>query len=210
MRKNEFFKENWQFFFNIYIFLNISGFVVWQTLKTYKEGKLDFIEISFTVQNIVMLAFILLRRKHISINKNVFEQLIALFAFFSGLLFIGQQSTGGVLAGSISKYIILVSNILGIITLLNLGKSFGILIALRKIKTGGLYSVIRHPMYFTDILIRIGFVISHTGLFTITVLIISSSAYVYRAYLEEKFLKQDKEYGIYIKKVKYRFLPYIY
>lgn len=201
---------NWQFFFNIYIFLNIAGFAGWQTYSTWKAGLLDFVEISFAAQNVIMLAFILIRRKHKAVNLNFSHQLVALFAFFSGLLFIGINKTGGEVATEISSGIIFVSNILGAVTLLNLGRSFGILIALRKVKTGGLYSFVRHPMYGTDIMLRIGFLISHFTPFTIFLFTFSTGAYIYRAILEERFLKQDPEYKIYMEKVKYRFIPFVF
>ena len=102
------------------------------------------------------------------------------------------------------------SNTLGAITLLNLGRSFGILIAYREVKSGGLYSIVRHPMYGTDILLRIGFVISHFSWLTIFILVASSGCYVYRAILEERFLSKQPDYAEYMKKVKYRFIPYIF
>jgi len=206
----KFIKHNWQMLLNIYIFINIAGYGVWQGVKTFEEGRLDFVELSFIAQNIVMLTFILIRHKHHSVNSNIFHQIVALFAFFSGLLFIGQEPSGGILANSVSSIIIFISNILGIITLLNLGKSFGILIALRKVKTGGLYSVVRHPMYGTDILLRIGFLVSHFNSLTVILFLISSGAYVTRAIFEENFLLKDPKYREYVKKVKYRFIPLVF
>lgn len=205
-----FLKKRWQFFFNIYIFINIAGFVGWRTYSTWKNGQLDFIDISFATQNLVMLTLILIRREHRTVNSNLFHQMIALFAFFSGLLFVGQEQTGGETANILSSVVTALSNILGIVTLFNLGRSFGILIALRKVKTGGLYSFVRHPMYGTDIMLRIGFMISHFNPLTLFLFIISTGAYVYRAILEERFLKQDIEYAEYMKKVKYRFIPFIF
>lgn len=122
----------------------------------------------------------------------------------------GQEPSDGEVANDISSWVIFFANILGAFALLNLGRSFGILIALRKIKTGGVYSIVRHPMYGADILLRIGFVISHFNAFTVLLFIVSTGAYVMRAIYEEKFLCQEPEYREYMKNVKYRFIPYIY
>jgi protein-S-isoprenylcysteine O-methyltransferase Ste14 len=100
--------------------------------------------------------------------------------------------------------------VLGAVCLLNLGRSFGILIALREVKTGGLYSVVRHPMYGTDILLRIGFLVSHLNWRTAAVFVLSTACYVYRAFLEERFLSQGAEYREYVRRVPYRFLPRVY
>ena len=94
--------------------------------------------------------------------------------------------------------------------LLNLGRSFGILIAYREVKSRGLYGIIRHPMYATDILLRIGFTINHCTPFTVIAFIASTGCYVYRAILEERFLIQQPEYREYMHRVKYRFIPFVF
>jgi protein-S-isoprenylcysteine O-methyltransferase Ste14 len=205
-----FFKNNRHTILNIYLALNISGWIGWHLYKHNNAGTLDFVEVSFAIHNLVILAVILFRRAHKTFNKNIFNQSIAAFAFFSGLAFMGQPASGDPILISVSKYVVFAANIIGIITLINLGRSFGILIACREIKTGGLYSIVRHPMYFTDILLRVGFLISHFNWFTSSMFIVSVAAYAYRAILEERFLIQQQEYQLYKEKVKYRFIPYIF
>ena len=202
--------KNWQLWVNIYIFINLALYGLWSGYNTWLEDQLDFVEVSFMVQNILMLGFILIRIEHKSLNKNVFHQVVALFAFFSGVAFMGQEPSGGEVANAVSSWVIFFANILGAVALLNLGKSFGILIALRKVKTGGVYGIVRHPMYGADILLRIGFVISHFNTFTVLLFIVSAGAYVARASYEEKFLSQEPEYREYMKNVRYRFIPYVY
>lgn len=206
----EFAKNNWQLLLNVYIFLNLAGYGVWRGYAVWQHGQFGFTDISFAAQNMVMLAVILLRREHRAVNTNIFHQAVALFAFFSGLLFIGQEPSGGALANAVSSGIVFAANLLGLATLLNIGRSFGILIALRTVKTNGLYRLVRHPMYGTDILLRIGFLVGHCNLFTIFLFIISTGAYVARAMLEEKFLLQDEAYQEYVSRVKYRFIPFIF
>jgi protein-S-isoprenylcysteine O-methyltransferase Ste14 len=203
-------RNNWQLLLDIYLFLNFLGWSLWNIYKIIQENRLDFIEIPFIVQNFILTTVILIRRPFKSMDKSVFNQTIASVAFFSGVFFMGQPETSDKILLNLSSVIVGISVILGIITLLNLGRSFGILIAYRKIKTNGLYSVVRHPMYGTDILLRIGFVISHLNVFTIVVFILSTSCYVYRAMLEERFLKLQPEYSEYMNKVKYRFIPLIF
>lgn len=195
--------------FNIYLFLTFAGLSAYHTYNAYIAGNLDFVEISFALQSLIFVTVILIRKPHQDIEKNVFNQMIALIAFYSAIAFIGQPQTGNEIENQISKIIIFAANILGVITLLNLGRSFGILIAFREIKTGGLYSVVRHPMYGTDILLRIGFIISHFNNFTIIIFIITLACYIYRARSEEIFLSQQSEYKDYMKKVRFMFIPYI-
>lgn len=206
----QFIKRNRQLLFNVYLAANVAGWIVWQTYNMYIEGRLDYIEISFALQNLIMMTFILIRKQHRGVDPSPFNQLVALAAFCSGLAFMGQAATVETSLIAVSRGVIFISNILGVVTLLNLGRSFGILIALREVKTGGLYSVVRHPMYGTDILLRIGFLISHFNYFTAVVFILSTGCYLYRAVLEERFLSREEAYRDYMKKVKYRFLPWIF
>ena len=206
----EFLKKHRQHIFNIYLAINFTGWAGYNLYQSIITGNLDYVEISFTAQTLLMIILILIRWEHRGIDKNILNQTVALIAFFSGAAFMGQPDSGGPIAKSISGIIVFIANVIGIITMLNLGRSFGIIIAVRKIKTGGLYSVVRHPMYGMDILLRIGFIISHLNWFTSHVFLISTALYVYRAILEEKFLVVRPEYREYMRQVKYRFIPYVF
>jgi len=185
------------------------GWTTWQAYSAITEHRFDFIEASFFIQNLVLTSLFLIRSPQKAIDKNLFHQIIALVAFFSGAFFMGNTQTSNPMLKDCSMAMILLSNILGVLTLFNLGKSFGILISYRKIQTKGLYSLVRHPMYVTDILLRIGFLISHFNLYTAIIFVVSTTCYVYRAILEERFLCKEAGYSEYMQKVKYRFIPYI-
>jgi protein-S-isoprenylcysteine O-methyltransferase Ste14 len=205
-----FFIKNRHLLFNSYLFINILGWSAYQSYNEGTEGRFNFTEIIFAIHNVTLCAFILLRRNHLSIDKSITHQAVAIVAFFSGLTMMGQAPTGGETAKHLSEILVLLSYILGIVTLFNLGRSFGILIAFRGIRTSGLYSLIRHPMYFTDIMVRVGFLVYHWNTFTVSMCILSSGCYVYRAILEERFLRSQPGYRDYMERVRYRFIPYIF
>lgn len=193
---------------NAYLFANIIGFVGWQGFSLYRAGRLDFIELAFIAHNLVFAGVVLARREPVAIDRNAWHQLIALVAFFSGIAFMGQPATENTLALQVSRGLMLLFSLFGIATLLNLGKSFGILIACRVIKTGGLYRLVRHPMYATDILLRIAYLVSHCNVLTSVLFLLSTACYVYRAMLEERFLlTQAGDYRAYMAQVRYRFIP---
>jgi protein-S-isoprenylcysteine O-methyltransferase Ste14 len=188
-------------------------FFIWcsvQLYNTWAEGRLDFIEISFGIQNVVLGFLFLVRTKHRLFDENILDQSVAALAFLSGAAFLGQPATASGSALMLARAVIVASNVLGLVTLLNLGRSFGVFIAFREIRTTGLYAIVRHPMYLTDILLRIGYLISHFTPFVVTAFILSSACYVYRALLEERFLSNRPEYVEYLRRVKHRFIPYVY
>lgn len=181
-----------------------------QWLESADWSKMTLADWAFAAQTMLMISLVLLRRKHAAINRNPWQQLVALVAFCSGVLFIGEETAPAGVRLAVSTVIILLASLLAILSLLNLGRSFGILIALRKVKTGGVYGVVRHPMYASDILLRVGYIVSHLSLFTLGLFAVSTGAYVYRALLEERFLEREPEYRQYEEKVPYRFIPGIW
>lgn len=197
--------------FNLALFLLFAATLVFENRKVWLAGRLGFVEISFAVQNAVMVALILLRRPHRAISTNPLHQALALAAFLSGALFAGAPASGGPGAALASTVITLAANVLGLATLLNLGRSFGILIALRRVETRFLYAIVRHPMYGTDILLRVGFLVSHLSLYTALLFLLSSGCYVIRAILEERFLAaSDPAYQEYMRRTRWRFIPFLF
>ena len=206
----EFFRRHRQTLISWIVFLGIGRWLVVTALDWYRKGELwDIVEITFLGHMALLLAFIVIRTRHVGIDRTIFHQAVAVVAFFSGLAFLGPKTTdaGLILSARIVAFVALV---LGILTQFNLGRSFGILIARRKIKTSWLYSVIRHPMYFTDILFKVSMLLKMPGWINLGVFLVSAGCYVYRALLEERFLSESEEYREYMSRVRYRFIPGIF
>lgn len=195
---------------NLVLLVALGGAAAHASYQAWRAGRFDYVEASFAIQTLVMLFFILVRRPHQALDPTPWHQAVALVAFGSGVFFLGQPPSGGPVAHHASQGITLVANLLGIIVTLNLGRSFGILIAVRKVQTGGLYRVIRHPMYATDILLRVGYIVSHFTLLNLGIVVASALCYGYRAVLEERFLSQWPEYQEYRERVRYRFIPGVF
>jgi protein-S-isoprenylcysteine O-methyltransferase Ste14 len=165
---------------------------------------------TFAVQTLAMCAVLLLRRRHVSLDRNLWHQAVALFAFGSGVFFIGEPLTADGMVLFLSQGVVVAANLLGVATLVNLGRSFGILIALRRVESRGLYGIVRHPMYASDILLKAGFLAGHLTRVSVALFIASTAAYVYRAILEERFLSQAAAYREYQQNVRFRFVPGIF
>jgi protein-S-isoprenylcysteine O-methyltransferase Ste14 len=180
--------------------------IYWQFSWFDGDWMISALDISFRTQNTIMALMILFRSYHREVHKNCLHQLVALAAFFSGAMMPG---IGDGLKG-IGASVAITANLIGIASLFSLNRSFGILIARREIKTKGLYSIVRHPMYNSDILLRVGYVIGYFSWLNLGLVMISSALYVLRARLEEGFLVKTPEYENYMKKVKYRFIPGVY
>jgi protein-S-isoprenylcysteine O-methyltransferase Ste14 len=198
----------WQRWIDVCIFLNVAGYFGWQLWKTINENRLDFIEAVFVIHTAIVCLCFLLRTPARAIQTSLAHQAVAVCAFYSGVFFIEPLSRESSFLLDLSWWIIFLGMVLGIAALVQLGKSFGVLIALRRVRTAGLYSLIRHPMYLSDIVMRLGYVLSHASWPNLALFVASSGCYAVRAVLEERFLAmQDPVYAEYMSRVRYRFIP---
>lgn len=200
-------RRHWSMIVNVVLVVALGRYAVVKAWEAWDAKQFNFVEAAFVVHNIVMLTVILVRRRHVAMDRSTFHQVIALAAFFSGIAFLKHPTESLV---GLSQGIMVAALVLGAISLLNLGRSFGILIAVRKVKTGGLYQAVRHPMYLTDILWRVGYLAGNLYWPNALMFLASTGCYVYRAILEERFLSQFPEYQEYKKKVRYRFVPGVF
>ncbi|MBF0408016.1 MAG: isoprenylcysteine carboxylmethyltransferase family protein [Candidatus Riflebacteria bacterium] len=206
----ELFEKHGQMIINLILFVSFARFFAIQAIESYRNNEFGITEGIWVVHNIILTVIILIRKKHVSVQSNYLHQTVALAAFFSGAFLDLKIAASHDWQLYVSNIILFISVIAGMITLLNLGKSFGILIAVREVKTNGLYSIVRHPMYGTDILMRFGIIFRHPSVLNLLIGIISTLIYVWRAILEERFLSQFPEYKEYMERVRYRFIPGIF
>ena len=91
-----------------------------------------------------------------------------------------------------------------------LRRSFGIVAANRKVRRGGPYRIMRHPMYAGYVITQMGFFLLNPSLWNASVYVASWFAMVLRIEAEEKFLSRDQAYRDYKADVRWRLFPGFY
>ena len=109
--------------------------------------------------------------------------------------------------GSVSDALQLVGLILLASSLLCLRRSFGVVAANRGVRSSGLYRIVRHPVYFSELLLLAGIVIANPTTTNMLLWVCESILQLMRACTEEQFLASDPEYRAYRKRVRYRLIP---
>tara|TARA_R110001592_G_scaffold3525_4_gene19790 strand:+ start:7057 stop:7794 length:738 start_codon:yes stop_codon:yes gene_type:complete len=99
---------------------------------------------------------------------------------------------------------------ISILAIISLNNSFGIVPALRKVKTSGLYSLIRHPIYFGYFIFITCLVLQNISIANICILLAIYAADIYRIIAEERILSEDPQYQAYKMRVKWRILPFVW
>jgi protein-S-isoprenylcysteine O-methyltransferase Ste14 len=97
--------------------------------------------------------------------------------------------------------------VLSLVSLLAMGRRFGVRPALRDLVTSGPYRFVRHPMYLSYILGDIGYNLQEWNFGTILLVLVGWASLVYRIYAEEQILSQHVKWPAYIALVHYRLFP---
>jgi protein-S-isoprenylcysteine O-methyltransferase Ste14 len=91
-----------------------------------------------------------------------------------------------------------------------LGRSFGVVAALRHVKTTGMYAVVRHPIYAAYLVAYGGYVCENPSARNFSLLAVGTAAQVLRMREEEHVLVHDPAYNSYRIRVRYRLIPFVY
>jgi protein-S-isoprenylcysteine O-methyltransferase Ste14 len=96
---------------------------------------------------------------------------------------------------------------LSLVSLLTMGRRFGVRPALRGLVTSGPYRFVRHPMYFSYIVADIGYNLQEWNFITLLLVLVGWMSLVYRIHAEERVLSQHPEWRAYAVLVRYRLFP---
>ena len=96
---------------------------------------------------------------------------------------------------------------LSLVTLLTLGRLFGVRPALRGLATSGPYRFVRHPMYLSYLLADIGYNLQEWNFVTLLLVLVGWASLVYRIHAEERLVSQHAEWPAYVVLVRYRLFP---
>ena len=96
---------------------------------------------------------------------------------------------------------------LSLVSLLTLGRLFGVRPALRDLVTSGPYRFVRHPLYLAYVLADIGYNLQEWNFVTLLLVLMGWASLVYRIYAEERVLSEHAEWPGYVALVRYRLCP---
>lgn len=95
-------------------------------------------------------------------------------------------------------------------SLLSLGRSFGVVPANRGIKTRGLYRIVRHPVYASELVFYLGFLLGNPSPVNLGLVTLIVAGQVQRILSEERLLRGENVYRTYMGGVTYRLVPGIF
>jgi protein-S-isoprenylcysteine O-methyltransferase Ste14 len=115
-----------------------------------------------------------------------------------------RWSPGHVASPAAGLVLVTLAAALSLVSLLTMGRRFGIRPALRGLVTSGPYRFVRHPMYLSYILADIGYNLQEWNFVTLLLVLVGWMSLVYRIHAEERVLSQHGEWTAYVILVRYR------
>jgi protein-S-isoprenylcysteine O-methyltransferase Ste14 len=91
--------------------------------------------------------------------------------------------------------------------LLSLRRSFAVVPANRGVRVGGLYRIVRHPIYISELVAVLGAVLVSPTALNWLLWLCECGLQVARARAEENLLASDPAYCLYRERVRYRLIP---
>jgi protein-S-isoprenylcysteine O-methyltransferase Ste14 len=159
-------------------------------------------------QEALLVALFLTRRRAIATSSRPRDWVIGITGAFLPLLLRPTEPEGNL--SSIGQPVQVVALALAFAGASSLGRSIGLVPANRGVRTAGLYRAVRHPMYAACLMSYAGYVVSYPSPSNALITVVTLITIVLRASYEERLLAHEPAYREYVRRVPWRFVPYVY
>ncbi len=160
----------------------------------------------------LIILFYFLRSSASSTSRSLLTNTIAVLTTFSpsALSLLSRPESSKPEIVIVADLLILLGMVLSIYSLASLGRSFSIIPQARKLVQSGPYKLMRHPLYFGELIGLFGVVLVGVSILRMAIFFLIVGCQIYRAFQEEKLLgKVFPDYQEYCSKTA-RFIPGIF
>lgn len=160
------------------------------------------------VEESILVPLILTRRRSTATSRSPLAWVAGVAGTFLPLLMRATETTSAL--RPVGEILQIGGLSLVILAIAFLRRSFGLVAAHRGIKMVGAYAVVRHPMYAAYMVSQIGYVLVQQSAMNVVIAVITCGSLALRAALEERLLACDPAYESYRRRIRWRFVPYVY
>jgi len=155
----------------------------------------------------IVLVLLVFRRRTENISPDIRDWAVAFGGTFAVLL-VGKGNYP--FMPGIGGSLLFVGFCIHVSAKLVLLRSFGLVAADRGVKTRGIYSFVRHPMYLGYLLTHIGFLLVAPSIWNAAVYLVTWGLMIARIFAEERVLENNPEYQEFKARVPFRLVPRIF
>ena len=191
-----------------YVLASVFVFFTYRMIHGYVETGSP-VTLIYLVDQLVVLAFILIRRPPKDLSLRVDDWFVGFAGTFLAIL-IGPPGGNAIAAPVVVVALLGIGFLIHLSAKLALRRSFGVVAANRGVKASGPYRLVRHPMYLGYIVSQLGILLAGPTAANVAVVAACWALYVFRIVAEERVLLRDEAYGAFAAKTRFRLLPGIY
>jgi protein-S-isoprenylcysteine O-methyltransferase Ste14 len=166
----------------------------------------------YVLQHFIVLAIALTRPQPKLRDYSLASSMAVVVAYaypYAQVIYL-RWSPGHVASPTVGLVLVALAAALSLVSLLTIGRLFGVRPALRGLVTSGPYRFVRHPMYLSYILADIGYNLQEWNFVTLLLVLVGWMSLFYRIHAEERVLSQHAEWPVYVVLVRYRLFPGIW
>lgn len=185
--------------------LGLYAWLVWRIVGNYFESGNAISLLLLPSEGLVAL-FVLIRRGATEVSNNPLEWLFAVGGSTLPLLVVAVPGASTLVG--LGAMLLLAGTAIQVWAKLSLRRSFGMVPALRGVKTGGPYRCVRHPMYAGYAISHVGFLLVNPVWWNAALYVMATACQIARLLAEEKLLStRSLEYRAFCRQVRYRLIP---
>jgi len=181
------------------------GYFTWRVLSDFLQNGHALL-LLVLASELITVGLVLLapRPRHVVLTpRSILLTNAATFYF----LFVSLKPGEQVLPNTAIGLLMLFGILLQIASKITLGRSFGLLPAMRGIVVRGPYRLVRHPIYLGYLCTHVGFFCFAMSWHNLLVYALLYACQFGRIFEEERILAQSSEYRAYMHVVRYRLIP---
>jgi len=174
----------------------------------YTDANLSFVRAVAGIQTIILVITMVFRRTPVRVTPNPWYWLLAFVATYGLIAFLAFAPRGTpIVPIMVPNVLVLISVAIMIYARVNLGRSIGYVPADRGIITSGPYKLVRHPIYSGLFLTLFAFILRAYTPLNLLLYVIIVGLFMLKSVIEERFLRDNPEYAVYMQQVRYRWIP---
>ena len=192
-------------FTNMFLAVVFGAFAYANAVSFIEEPRLSVLLI--VLVEAIVVVFLLIRRDPQETRHTWQTWSTTTIGTFAPMLLRPTDATADLLIGDILQ---VGGFVLQIIALLYLSRSFGLLPAYRGVKTSGLYSFVRHPLYSAYVISFVGYWINNPSISNAAAIVLGIAFLVLRIRYEEALLMTYDDYSRYADQTRWRLIPAVW
>ena len=185
--------------------------LVYLAYYRYEHWHHGFPLIASALNVLIVVVTMVIRRPPKRVTPNPWYWLLAFVATYWDLLVLSFLQQGHPLVGNWATDVIAMTGLV-IVTWarLSLGRNIGFVPAQRELVHTGAYAYMRHPVYTGGLLTTIAFLLRAYSPQNALLMGLRILWFIpIKSLVEESFLRQDPDYAAYMRRVRYRWIPFV-